>query len=260
VPTIYNTFETWLTFACILTGLIWLFDKFFLARRRAEDASRNWAVELARSFFPVLLLVLVLRTFVFEPFRIPSKSMVPTLLVGDFVLVEKFAYGLRLPVTHTEILSTGHPKRGQVIVFRYPPNPSENYIKRVVGLPGDKIVYKNEQLYINGKAVNHHKIRIYTGPDANKMHSMTMFNETMPGSHITHHILHITGRIGPQFSGTVPKGEYFVMGDNRDNSSDSRVWGFVPKHNLVGRAFVIWFSINWRNFHVRWSRIGDWLK
>ncbi|NNC23040.1 signal peptidase I [Salinisphaera sp. USBA-960] len=215
---------------------------------------------MARSFFPVLLLVLVVRTFVFEPFRIPSKSMVPTLLVGDFVLAEKFAYGLRLPVTHTKILSTGEPQRGDVMLFRYPENPAANYIKRVVGLPGDTVTYKNDQLYVNGKKVARTKKGTYRGPNASVRRPMTLFSEKLPGSTNPHPILHIVTRGGlNQKTVTVPEGKYFVMGDNRDNSDDSRDWGFVPAHNLVGRATMIWFSINWQNFNVRWSRIGDWL-
>lgn len=250
-------FEAWLTLACFVTGVIWLVDKLFLAPRRGDDKEGNWAVEFARSFFPVLLAVLVLRAFVFEPFRIPSKSMVPTLLVGDFVLVSKFSYGLRLPITHTKILSTGEPHRGDVAVFRYPRNPEEDYIKRVIGLPGDKIAYHNEQLFVNGKPVPRDDLGTYSGPDADVLDQMRLFSEHLPGVKKPHEILHVVGRQGPQADVTVPKGMYFCMGDNRDNSSDSRVWGFVPEQNLVGRAFLIWMSIDFSDFDVRFSRIGD---
>lgn len=252
-------FEAWLTLACVITGLVWLADRLVLARRRPDGAEGNWAVEFCRSFFPVLLAVLVLRAFVFEPFRIPSKSMVPTLLVGDFVLVSKFSYGLRLPVTHTRILDTGEPERGDVAVFRYPRDPSEDYIKRIVGLPGDQITYRNEQLYINGKPVPKKDLGLYDGPDADVYDQMRLFLEKLPDAKTTHKMLHVIGRQGPQVSVTVPKGEYFAMGDNRDNSSDSRIWGFVPEHNLVGQAFMIWLSIDFSDFDVRFSRIGTWL-
>jgi signal peptidase I len=253
-------FEAWLTLACVVTGVIWAGDRLVLARRRPEGAKGSWLGDFSRSFFPVLLAVLILRSFVFEPFRIPSKSMVPTLLVGDFVVVSKFSYGLRLPVTHSKIIETGEPKRGDVMVFRYPKNPDEDYIKRVIGLPDDTITYRNEQLYINGKPVPRKQLGIYDGPDANLYARMRLFLEILPGSGKHHEMLHIIGRQGPDVTHvTVPKGKYFVMGDNRDNSSDSRIWGFVPEHNLVGRAFMIWLSIDFSSFDVRFSRIGTWL-
>jgi signal peptidase I len=249
-------FEAWLALACFITGLIWAADKLVFARRRQRGAQGNWIIEFSRSFFPVLLAVLLLRAFVIEPFRIPSKSMVPSLLVGDFVLVSKFSYGLRLPVIHTKILDTGEPARGDVFVFRYPRNPSEDYIKRVIGLPGDTITYKNEQLYINGKPVPKKYLGVYNGPDSNPRFKMIESMEHLPDAH-KHKLLQIAGLQGPDvFSVKVPPHHYFAMGDNRDNSSDSRVWGFVPEANLVGRAFMIWFSIDWSDFDVRFSRIG----
>lgn len=248
-------FEAWLTLACLVTGVAWLLDRLVFAPRRGENEEGNWALEFARSFFPVLLAVLVLRAFVFEPFRIPSKSMVPTLLVGDFVLVSKFAYGLRLPVMHTKILSTGEPHRGDVVVFRYPNDPSVDYIKRIVGLPGDTVAYRNEQLYINGKPVPRKDLGIYDGPDADVYDQMRLFMEQLPGAK-PHKMLHVVGRPGPQAQVTVPPGHYFAMGDNRDNSADSRIWGFVPEKNLVGRAFMIWLSVDFSDFDVRLSRIG----
>jgi len=253
-------FEAWLTLACFLTGIIWIIDKLFLARRRGPEEEGNWAIEFARSFFPVLLAVLILRAFVFEPFRIPSKSMVPTLLVGDFVLVSKFSYGLRLPVTHTKIVSTSEPHRGDVVVFRYPRNPEEDYIKRVIGLPGDHITYRDEQLYINGKPVPRDDKGIYDGPNADVLDQMQLFAEHLPGVDEPHEMLHVLGRPGPEADVVVPDNMYFCMGDNRDNSSDSRVWGFVPEENLVGRAFMIWMSVDFANFDIRFSRIGDMLQ
>ena len=252
---IVMNFEAWLTLGCVVTGLVWLLERFVLAPRRAKDAQSNWLVEFLSSFFPVLLAVLVLRAFVFEPFRIPSKSMVPTLLVGDFVVVSKFSYGLRLPVTHTKFLDIGEPHRGDVFVFRYPREPAEDYIKRVIGLPGDHITYVNEQLYVNGKAVPRKDLGVYGGPDADVLDQMKEYLESLPGAK-KHKMLQVVGRQGPDVDVTVPKGHYFAMGDNRDNSSDSRIWGFVPEDNLVGKAFMIWLSVDFSDFDIRFSRIG----
>ncbi|MDE2346391.1 MAG: signal peptidase I [Gammaproteobacteria bacterium] len=263
-------FEAILTLLTLLTGLIWLVDAlFFAGKRRAaggaavtpatgdaaavHKASRDpMIVDYSRSFFPVILIVLLLRSFLVEPFHIPSSSMVPTLLVGDFILVNKFDYGLRLPVLHTKILSIGEPKRGDVMVFRYPRDPSIDYIKRVIGLPGDQVVYRNKTLYINGVQVPDKLLGPYEGPDV--MGAM-LSREKLGG--VTHDILTIPGLESLEGEWTVPAGEYFVMGDNRDNSSDSRYWGFVPEKNLVGKAFFIW--MNWDAFHDAslWHRVGD---
>lgn len=249
-------FEAWLAIATIVTGLVWLLDRLFLRRARAEDDEPNAIIEFARSFFPVLLAVLVLRAFVFEPFRIPSKSMVPTLLVGDFVLVNKFSYGLRAPVFHTKFLDLGEPERGDVAVFRYPPDPTKDYIKRVIGMPGDQVTYANEHLFINGEPVDLEQMGVYDGPDADALSTMHEFIEGLPNG-IQHPVLRVDGRRGPDVSVTVPQNQYFVLGDNRDNSADSRVWGFVPEKNLVGKAFLIWMSINFSDFDVRFGRIGQ---
>lgn len=248
-------FEAWLAVATLVTGIVWLIDKLLLAPRRSEGAEGNWAIEFSRSFFPVLLAVLVLRAFVFEPFRIPSKSMVPTLLVGDFVLVNKFTYGLRTPVFHNKFLDLGEPERGDVIVFRYPPDPGKDYIKRVIGLPGDRVTYRDEKLFLNGKRVEQTDQGSYDGPDAEPLARMRLLSEQLPDGP-EHPVLHVVGRHGPDVSVRVPEGHYFVMGDNRDNSADSRVWGFVPEENLVGKAFMTWMSIDFGAFDVRWSRIG----
>lgn len=258
-----------LTVLTILSGLVWLVDALVFSRRRhhrqqtegsamAEEAPATKArrrdpllVEYSRSFFPVLLLVLLLRTFVVEPFHIPSSSMVPTLLVGDFILVNKFDYGLRLPVIHTKIVKIGEPKRGDVIVFRYPPDPKVDYIKRVIGLPGDHIVYRGETLYINGKPIPDKGLGFYTGPD---QMGAVLHQENLGG--VVHDTLIIPGMEHKQGEWTVPPGEYFVMGDNRDNSSDSRYWGFVPENNILGRAFFVW--MNWDAFRdsALWHRVG----
>jgi signal peptidase I len=278
-----------------VTGLVWGLDVWVLrARRRAAAASvgkdpaaipEPGTVDYARSFFPVALAVLLLRSFIFEPFRIPSDSMMPTLLDGDFILVDKFAYGLRLPVTNTKILDTGSPKRGDVVVFRYPLNPSENYIKRVVGLPGDHVTVREDRLIINGEVIPFKITGTYTdgcyidmqlatehlGEHTHQALLCPVPLEVTPyplaGCRRTDARGYVCGGtpppgamplIEPQVvTKVVPKGEYLMVGDNRDNSDDGRVWGFVPDANLVGKATYIWF--NWdpqRSGGPIWRRMG----
>lgn len=227
--------------------------------RRAvqEGATRQPAwLEYTASFFPVILVVFVLRSFLYEPFRIPSGSMLPTLEVGDFILVNKYNYGIRLPVINRKIVDVGQPKRGDVMVFRFPLNPSQDYIKRVVGLPGDRIEYFNKKLTVNGQPVPLAKLDSYY--DAERMQFYAQFEEKL--GEVQHRVI-VNEAVPPglgggypnthpgacQYSGsglvcTVPAGHYFVMGDNRDNSEDSRFWGFVPEENIVGRAFFIWMN------------------
>lgn len=244
-----------------VTGVIWGLDRLLFAKRRERNArAANAAphepiiVEYARSFFPVILLVLGFRSFIAEPFKIPSGSMMPTLLVGDFILVNKFAYGLRLPVLNKKVIQFGEPQRGDVIVFRYPKDPSKAYIKRVIGLPGDEITYHNKTVQVNGKEIPQSDAGMYVGAgdEGHKMSGATLKIEHIPG--VDHQILQIphidSRREGPW---TVPEGQYFAMGDNRDNSEDSRFWGFVPEENLVGKAFVIW--MNWDQ-GIDFKRIG----
>jgi signal peptidase I len=231
---------------------------------RAEEAGRAdrtpTAVEYARAFFPVILAVFLIRSFLVEPFRIPSGSMLPSLHIGDFILVNKFAYGIRLPVANAKLVDLGGPQRGEVAVFRFPSDPSINYIKRVVGVPGDRVVYKNKQLLINGVPMKQEDASAYgmfqteSGPGV-----LVRRAETLDG--VRHDIL-LSERPDPGVEEfTVPPGQYFVMGDNRDQSNDSRYWGFVPDENLVGRAFLIWFSWDgsagsvWRR--IVWDRIGN---
>ncbi|MDN5861986.1 MAG: signal peptidase I [Salinisphaera sp.] len=248
-------FEAGLVLATVVTGLLWALDRFYWARRRGEDQQANWAVEFGRSFFPVILAVLLLRSFVVEPFRIPSGSMVPTLLVGDFILVNKFAYGLRLPVLHTEILDLGAPQRGDVAVFRYPNNPAVDYIKRIVGVPGDTVSYHDRQLFINGKPVPLKLVGPYSGPGMDRPEPAQLFLEKLGED--WHKLVDVRSRGSGPVSVVVPAGDYFVMGDNRDNSADSRYWGFVPESALVGPAFVIWMSIDWDAPGIRFGRIGQ---
>jgi signal peptidase I len=263
-----------------VTGGIWLLDALVLAPRRAELVSGvgemrsaaaiklPWYVDLSKSFFPVILAVLVLRSFIVEPFRIPSESMVPTLLKGDFILVNKFTYGLRLPVLNTKVIGNNLPQRGDVVVFRYPPDPAVAYIKRVVGLPGDQLSYRGRQLFINGEPVALTQL-----PDDPAMPGYQQVKEQLGATQ--HRIQNLAngrwglagfwsglqprreadGAIGWDYQ--VPPGHYFMMGDNRDNSSDSRVWGPVPEENLIGKAFFIWMNWDCITFNGQCGRIGD---
>ncbi|MBI5110130.1 MAG: signal peptidase I [Rhodocyclales bacterium] len=240
----------------VATGLVWAFDHFYARKKRTADAPDPWWVEYGGSFFPVILAVFLLRSFLVEPFKIPSGSMIPTLLIGDFILVNKFTYGIRIPVMNKKVVALNTPQRGDVVVFRYPPDPTLDYIKRVVGVPGDKVAYKNKKLTINGQEVTQKKADDYL--DRDRLYYTPRFVETLGA--VQHEILveadspsfiPMGGRF-PQgekcnynsegMSCEVPAGHYFMMGDNRDNSQDSRFWGFVPDENLVGKAFFIWFN------------------
>jgi signal peptidase I len=269
--------ELVLVIGTLLTGSIWLIDRFVLSRRRKLDAPRAsdssqpnaqtaqihaqaykepWYVEYSKSFFPVLFIVLVVRGFIVEPFRIPSGSMMPTLLVGDFILVNKFAYDLRLPVFNTKLIETGDPERGDVVVFRYPENPSDDYIKRVVGLPGDHIAYYNKVLYINGMRAPQQPIGEYESVGSGvSMSGARVLQETL--GDIKHKILIEPRNPSIEAEYIVPLHEYFVMGDNRDNSNDSRFWGFVPDENLIGQAFMIWLNWDVNGGVFDYARIGD---
>jgi signal peptidase I len=298
-------FALLLVILTFVTGVIWLFDRLFLYKGRAEraqklasisgtkaereqraaEAMREPAiVEYARSFFPVILTVLLFRSFLAEPFKIPSGSMIPTLQIGDFILVNKFAYGLRLPVLNTKFLATGEPKRGDVFVFVYPgfscqrdgklvrsgqhcdngealvPVPKMNYIKRLIGLPGDTITYRNKTLYVNDKEIPQSDIGQFGGPFSNDPHTCNLRGadlkeEMLPG--VEHRILQMPYQNGAEGTWVVPPGNYFAMGDDRDCSEDSRYWGFVPEANLVGRAFVVW--MNWDG-GIDFKRLGTLIK
>ncbi len=242
----------------IVTGGLWAFDRFHARKGREPGAPVPWWVEYGASFFPVILIVFVLRSFVVEPFKIPSGSMIPTLAVGDFILVNKWTYGIRLPVINKKIIHVNDPQRGDVMVFRYPADPSLDYIKRVVGLPGDRVDYHDKRLRINGEMVEMaaredylHPDRLYYSPQYSEMlgsaaHAILIEKDVpafIPQS------MDFPYRQNCTYTTTgvtcvVPDGHYFVMGDNRDASSDSRVWGFVPDRNIVGRAFFIWFNFS----------------
>jgi len=267
--------------AVFITGIIWLLDEYVLAPKRRAAANALFAqneggtyalseakenllkepvlVEYARSLFPVILAVLVLRSFLVEPFRIPSGSMMPTLLVGDFILVNKFAYGVRLPVINSKIIDVGEPSRGDVMVFRYPKNPSIDYIKRVIGLPGDKVAYYKKQLFINGEPAKQDEQGSYAGVGAGvSMSGAKLHYEHLLG--VDHNILIDESRGTMEGEFTVPEGQYFVMGDNRDNSNDSRYWGFVPETNLVGKAFMVWMNWDSQSDGIAWERLGSSIK
>ena len=297
-------FALLLVILTLITGVIWLFDRLFLyrgraaraqalsnltgskeerAQRQAEAMRESAIVEYARSFFPVILTVLVFRSFLAEPFKIPSGSMIPTLQIGDFILVNKFAYGLRLPVLNTKFLDVGSPKRGDVFVFIYPgfkctvdghevrmqrscgsygntPVRKMNYIKRVMGLPGDTITYRNKTVYVNDKEIPQSDVGPFGGPFSRDPNTCNLAGaqikqEMLPEA--SHRILNMPNQSGAEGTYVVPKGQFFAMGDDRDCSEDSRYWGFVPEENLVGRAFMIW--MNWDE-GIDFKRIGTLIK
>jgi signal peptidase I len=287
-----GNFALLLFLATIVTGLYWLAERlYFLPRRRQAAASleaqaaqrkselaargiapvdadlaaarqrllmQPWWLDWTAGLFPVIIAVFVLRSFLFEPFKIPSGSMIPTLLVGDLILVNKYTYGLRLPVLNTKLTNGTPPKRGDVMVFRYPPKPSLDYIKRVVGVPGDEVAYLNKKLTINGQPVSKNAVPEFFDEDA--MRYFKQFEEDLGGKR--HRLLNDDDR--PAFipgvedfpfkqncrysvegvTCKVPQGHYFMMGDNRDNSLDSRYWGFVPDRNIVGKAFLVWMNFS----------------
>ena len=260
--------------ALAVTGGIWLFDALLFSRFRDKGAREPLLVEYAKSFFPVILVVFALRSFLVEPFKIPSGSMMPTLLIGDFILVNKYTYGIRLPVINKKIVALTNPERGDVMVFRYPADPGLDYIKRVVGVPGDVVEYRDKQLSINGQPVSTVNVGTYSyvGNGLNYVTAM-VYQEHLNG--VGHAMMTEPGKPavypsqvvdfpyrencsynaeGEGFVCKVPEGHYFMMGDNRDASNDSRYWGFVPDRNIVGKAFFIW--MNFDDF----GRIGTTLK
>ncbi|MFN3235037.1 MAG: signal peptidase I [Gammaproteobacteria bacterium] len=273
------TFEAVLTLVVLISFFICVFDWLFLRKARKQRIKEAelavggklskekkeevmclpTLIDYGRSFFPVLLLVLVLRSFWFEPFRIPSGSLEPTLLVGDFILVNKYAYGLHVPVTNTDIFPMGRPKRGDIVVFHWPVNKKYDLIKRVIGLPGDTISYIDKVLYINGKKAPQILQKEVEYQLENHTHVMaSQKQEDLLG--VKHEIYTMAARPSSNFENiTVPKGMYFMMGDNRDDSEDSRYWGFVPEENLVGKASYILLSLSQDSFGLRphryWKKI-----
>ena len=248
MPSVNLNLEFYLLAATVISGGVVLLHRVLLGK--TEKGERHWLHEACIAIFPVLLLVVVLRSFVVEPFRIPSGSMLPTLEIGDFILVDKFTYGLRLPVFHNEIFGVGAPERGDVAVFRYPVNPKQDFIKRIIGVPGDMIEYRNKIFYVNGRRVKRQDLGGYE----KSRRDMTVFREALDERR--YDTLASADSYGRPGRWRVPDDHYFVAGDNRDNSNDSRFWGFVPRENLVGRAFYIWFNWRFDDFSVNLSRIG----
>ncbi|MFC0133112.1 signal peptidase I [Massilia eurypsychrophila] len=296
---ILGNFALILFVAMCVTGVIWFLDIFYFAKQRraaadvalaafdgrnaklasegikTDNTSRHaieaallrqptW-IEYSGSFFPVIALVFFLRSFLYEPFKIPSSSMVPTLVIGDLILVNKFTYGIRLPVLNKKIIDVGDPQRGDVMVFKYPKDMSQDYIKRVIGVPGDKITYENKRLTVNDKPVTYTAKGDYLEDEGLEYHQL--FDENL--ANVQHQILNNKNKrtieLGQvdnfpnreacvysyeKFTCIVPEGNYFMMGDNRDNSLDSRYWGFVPNKNIVGKAFFVWMNLG------NWKRIG----
>jgi len=261
------TFKEVMGFAAVLltattiTGLIWLVDALAFRKQRAAGAQDPVLVEMAKSFFPVILIVFTLRSFLFEPFKIPSGSMVPTLLVGDFILVNKFTYGIRIPVINKKIAEMNSPQRGDVMVFRYPEDMSKDFIKRVIGTPGDTITYKNKRLTLNGKPVTTVATGAYTDTESGAVRFFESYTEQLGDK--PHQMM-----VDPRFpsldlarvrqfpnksnctyndegmSCKVPAGHFLMMGDSRDNSDDGRYWGFVPEENIVGKAILVWMNFS----------------
>jgi signal peptidase I len=310
-----GNFALVLLIASVVTGLYWLAERFYFlpqrqkavlnlqqhsAQRQAELEKQGitktevhsqemleakdrllmqpWWLDWTAGLFPVIITVFLLRSFLFEPFKIPSGSMIPTLQIGDLILVNKFAYGVRLPVINHKIIEVGHPQRGDVMVFRYPLDPNKDYIKRVIGVPGDEISYLNKKLKINGQPLSKDVVQDYLeevevfDPSMGKTYARNrytkQFQEVVPSAtgEKTHKILNyeenpaavqrlvdfpFLDNCGYSADGVVckvPEGHYFMMGDNRDNSQDSRYWGFVPEKNIVGKAFFVWMNFGnlWR--------------
>ena len=245
-----------LTILALVSGGVWAVIVIYYKKIAKDTAMPSKGAlfqtyEIAKFLFPIFAVVLIVRGFLVEPFQIPSGSMLPTLESGDFILVNKFSYGLRLPLGHQKFLDLGSPKRGDVIVFRYPEDPSIDYIKRVIGVPGDKIRYQNKQLFINGEAIPLLALDTY---EKNK--AFVELEEKL--GDLTHHILLSKNynNMAQVIEVEVPEGKYFALGDNRDNSRDSRYWGFVPDENLKGRAFMIWLHKAEGEWPSQWSRIG----
>lgn len=245
-------FAAWLLGLSVISGAIVLVDILFFAKKRQPQQKPNRLIEYARSFFPIFLVVLLLRSFLIEPFRIPSGSLEPTLQVGDFLAVNKFIYGIRLPVWEKKIISVKAPKRGDIIVFRWPPNPTYDYIKRVIGIPGDTVAYHHKVLFINGVEAKQ-SFDKYT-IDESSGSPVAEYQENLLG--VKHAIYRRSNIPGQDFEITVPPKHYFVMGDNRDDSADSRYWGLVGDEYIRGKAFVIWMSWDGKTYRIRWNRLG----
>lgn len=260
-------FEMVLFSLVVVCAIVILFCRFVFPAV-AVRIPEPWYLDYARSFFPVLLIVFLLRGFIAEPFRIPSGSMLPTLEVGDFILVNKFSYGLRLPILHKKVIDIDQPERGDVMVFRYPLDEKVNYIKRVIGVPGDTIDYRDKRLYINGELIEKVDDGRYTPfPMGGRISELDRFKQFIPAAYAANDQGAVRGysilNDGASYSSRnrstkVPEGHYFMLGDNRDHSQDSRYWGFVPDKNIVGKAFFVWFHYNGNpGGGFKLSRVGE---
>jgi len=250
-------FPLYLTLGVLIAGVISLMDRLVWApKRKTKGSKQPLVVEYARSFFPVLLVVWIIRSFIVQPYRVPTGSLEPTVMPGDFIAVNQFAYGLKFPVLNTKFISTGEPKRGDIALFYWPVNTKIIFVKRVIGLPGDQVEYKNKTLTINGKTMPQHFLREdFSIEPGEKPVVVELKTEDLSG--VKHKIfVKPMGGLDQDVSVKVPKGMYFVMGDNRDASEDSRAWGFVPEHNLIGKAFYVWMSWDPIKHNIRWNRIG----
>ena len=251
-------FELCLLVLTVLTGLgtAW----YHFSAHEVRSARMTWLGQQARDFFPIFALIFLLRAWLVEPFHIPSQSLAPSLLAGDFILVNKFDYGLRLPVLHNKLIAMSEPKRGDIVVFRWPPNPKVYYIKRVIGLPGDKISYDKKTLTINGKEIPQQwQAKAIDQDPSGAITLVEQYQENLLGKqHAIFRDPNMAARHWPLAGGEqmIPAGYYFMMGDNRDNSSDSREWGFVPEKNIVGKAFFVWLSWDPLQWRPRWDRMA----
>lgn len=262
---VFLDFNGLLSIGAMVTGGLWALDAFLLKQRRAVIEPNSgllsepkWA-HYARYFFPIFMTVLFLRVCLYEPYRIPSGSMKPTVFEGEFILVNKYRYGLRLPLTGTQVVPMSRPKRGDVMVFRYPPDTDMNFIKRVVGLPGDVIRYQDKVLYINDEPLSQTFISRELDKDtvSGQIWRVNQATEQIFESDRTHPIWIRSGQGFDMEEVTVPEGHYFTLGDNRDNSGDSRIWGFVPDQLIIGQAILVWMSWDTEKKRIRWSRIGE---
>lgn len=260
----WMNFPVTLTFIVAVMGGILIIDQLFFAHKRAANHyPRPLVVENAHSLFFVLLLVWVIRSFVIQPYRVPTGSLQPTIRPGDFLVVNQFSYGLRFPIFNLKLVATGEPKRGDIALFYLPPDPSLLLVKRVIGLPNDLITYKNKVLYINGQEMKQTELgramddEPKTAFNPEEHIPVLLKQEDLAG--VVHEIYVLPDKPGPfgDFSIRVPSGHYLMLGDNRDNSDDSRAWGFVPEKNLLGKAFGIFMSWDALNHRIRWERIGE---
>lgn len=249
-------FPFYLTLGVAVTGVITLIDKLLWAKARVEAGGKQpKIIEFSRSFFPALLIVWIIRSFIIQPYRVPTGSLEPTVMPGDFIAVKQYSYGLHLPVINIKILNIGEPKRGDIALFYYPEDTRVRFVKRVVGLPGDHIEYKNKILTINGKTMDQEFQGTTLSDEPGQIPTIVVhLKEQLNG--IKHDIyVRPNAGMNQDIDVVVPKGHYYMMGDNRDSSLDSRIWGFVPEENLIGQAFGVWMSWNSNQKKVRWNRI-----